>query len=154
MIALSIAETRMRLLIPVLLLFVGCACTGQAMTLADAKARNATQLSVVDLKQLRPGAKVVSHTDEGSTRVWENKSNGTLVASTDSWDASSFGRDVLAGAAHGRWGIGEEGRYCVSIEWSSASENWCRYIFRLGDKYYGFTTLERSAPGSEFEFSK
>jgi hypothetical protein len=144
----------MRWLVAVLLLFLACLCEGQAMTLADAKARKATQLGVTDLKQLMPGAKVVSHADDGSTRVWENKLNGTLVASTEYWDRSTFGRDVIASSAHGRWGVGEEGRYCVSIEWSSASEDWCRYIFKLGDKYYGFMTLETNAPGSEFEFSK
>ena len=147
-------ETRVRWLVPILLLFLASLCEGQAMTLADAKARNATQLSVIDLKQLMPGAKVVRHTEEGSREVWENKFNGTLVASTDASDSASFGRDVVASSAYGRWGVGEEGRYCVSIEWSSAAENWCRYIFKLGDKYYGFMTLEKNASGSEFEFSK
>jgi len=144
----------MRLVTVVAVLLLCGIGDGRAVTLADASAGNATLLSVIDLKKLMPGARVVSHTDEGATRVWENKANGTLVASTDSWDASAFGRDVLTSAAHGTWGIGEEGRYCVSIQWSSSPENWCRYIFRLGDKYYGFLTLEKGAAGSEFEFSK
>jgi hypothetical protein len=142
------------------LLLIAAACcvawAGEAisLTLADAKARNAARLSLADLRQLMPGAKVVSHAEQGDTRVWQNKANGTLVASTDSWDGSSFGRDVLSGAAHGTWGIGEEGSYCVSIQWSSSEEDWCRYIFQLGDRYYGFTTLEQNAVGSEFEISK
>ena len=125
----------------------------QAMTLADAKAGNATQLSVSDLRQLMPDAKVVSH-EGNNTRLWQNKANGTLVASTDRWDGSGFGRDVQSGVAQGTWGIGEEGSYCVSIQWSNESEDWCRYIFKVGDKYYGFTTLDKAAGGSEFEFSK
>ena len=32
--------------------------------------------------------------------------------------------------------------------------DWCRYIFKAGDKYYGFGKLDDSAPASEFEFSK
>jgi hypothetical protein len=143
----------MRLLAPALSAALLTLTNAQALTLADARARNATQLTVVELRQLMPDAKVVSH-EEGDTRVWANKANGTLVASTDSWNGSGFGRDVVSGAAQGTWGIGEEGTYCVSIQWSSNSEDWCRYIFKLGDKYYGFGSLEKSASGSEFEFSK
>lgn len=33
-------------------------------------------------------------------------------------------------------------------------EDWCRYIYKLGDKYYGFDKLDDSSSGSEFEFSK
>jgi hypothetical protein len=143
-----------RILLPGVALLAFCWLGGaQGMTLADAKAGQATQLSVGELRQLMPDARVVSR-DGGNTRVWQNKVNGTLVASTDRWDGSSFGREVLNSAAQGTWGIGEEGSYCVSIQWSSETEDWCRYIFKLGDKYYGFTTLDKGAMGEEFEFSK
>ena len=56
----------------------------QVVTLADVKGKGAVQLSAEDLKQLMPGAKVVSRTDAGSTRRWENKADGTFVASSDS----------------------------------------------------------------------
>lgn len=148
-----LTESRMRLLAPAFSAALLTFTNAQALTLADARARNATQLSVTELRQLMPGAKVVSH-EEGSTRVWANKVNGTLVASTDSQNGSGFGRDVVSGAAQGTWGIGEEGTYCVSIQWSSNSEDWCRYVFKLGDKYYGFDSIEKSASGSELEFSK
>jgi hypothetical protein len=56
----------------------------QTVTLADVKAKNAVQLSADELKQLMPGAKVVSLTNAGSTRNWENNLNGTVAASSDS----------------------------------------------------------------------
>lgn len=34
------------------------------------------------------------------------------------------------------------------------NEDWCSYIFKAGDKYYGARKLDDSAPTSEFEFSK
>lgn len=35
------------------------------------------------------------------------------------------------------------------------SENWCRFIFKVGDKYYGVKTVNDDATvAHEFEFSK
>jgi hypothetical protein len=53
----------------------------QITTYADVKAKNGVQLSTAELKQLMPGAKVISRTQAGSTRTWENKPDGTLNAS-------------------------------------------------------------------------
>ena len=52
------------------------ACTfaaGQALTLADVKAKNAVQLSAADLQQLVPGATAVNEDARGSTRRWKNQ---------------------------------------------------------------------------------
>jgi hypothetical protein len=57
-----------------------CSLAGaQVTTLADVKAKNGVQLSAEELKQLMPGAKVVSRTQAGSTRRWENDPDGTLL---------------------------------------------------------------------------
>lgn len=125
----------------------------QVVTLAEAKTKNAVQLSVDELKQLMPGAKVVSRTNAGSTRTWENNANGTFVASSDS-KGTSGGR-ARPSSGNGTWRVGDKGTYCVTIQWSGmTAEEWCRYIFKAGDRYYGFGRLEDTAQASEFEFSK
>jgi hypothetical protein len=45
----------------------------QGLTFAEVKAKNATQLTADALRELMPGAKVVSRTPQGSTRYWQNK---------------------------------------------------------------------------------
>ncbi len=125
----------------------------QVLTLADVKAKNAVQLSTDDLKQLMPSAKVVSHTIAGSTRKWENAADGTFVASSDSKGVAA-GRTFMS-TGQGTWRIADNGTYCATIKWSvRSSEEWCRYIFKVGDQYYGFPTLDDSAQASAFEFSK
>ena len=150
---LSIVRCAMWRTIVVALSVGVCSFAGaQDLTLADVKAKNAVQLSAEDLKQLMPGAKVVSRTNAGSTRLWENKADGTFIAGSDG-RGSSGGR-TMPGTGTGTWRVADNGRLCVAIQWSRISEDWCRYIFRSGDKYYGFGKLDDDAPASEFEFSK
>jgi len=124
----------------------------QGVSLADVKARNGVQLSAEDLQKLMPSAKVVSYTNAGSTRRWENNPNGTFVASSDS-KGSSSGRSRPS-SGNGTWRIDDKGTYCATIQWPATPEEWCRYIFKVGDKYYGFGRLDDSAQGSEYEFAK
>jgi hypothetical protein len=135
-------------------LFAVCGVAqAQVLTLADVKAQNAVQLSADDLRQLIPSAKVVSHTNAGSTRRWENASDGTMVASSDRKGVSA-GRTYMTSGS-GTWRVADNGTYCVTIKWSARStEEWCRHIFKDGDKYYGFGKLEDTAHANEFEFSK
>jgi hypothetical protein len=132
---------------------VACSLAGaQDLTLADVKAKNAVQLSADDLKQLMPGAKVVSRTNAGSTRLWQNGADGTFIAGSDGRGVS--GGRTMPGTGTGTWRVADNGRLCVAIQWTRINEDWCRYIFKSGDKYYGFGKLEDTAPASEFEFSK
>ena len=57
--------------------------SSQELTLAELKTKNATQLTAAELRELLPGAKVVEQTDGGSTHRWQNKPDGTFIASTD-----------------------------------------------------------------------
>jgi hypothetical protein len=123
----------------------------QVLTLADVKGKGASELSADDLKQLLPGAKVVSRTSAGSTRRWENKADGTFVASSDGMGGSGRARP---GTGNGTWRVADDGTYCVDIQWNVTPEKWCRRIFKASDKYYGVGKLEDSAPAHEFEFSK
>jgi hypothetical protein len=54
----------------------------------------------------------------------------------------------------GTWTVDAKGSYCVHIQWPMQTEEWCRYIFKAGDKYYTFLTLDDSARAWEFEISK
>ena len=124
---------------------------GQAPTLAEVKAKDARQLSTDELKQLLPGAKVVSRISTGSTRSWENKADGTLTASTD-----NRGNPQIHGSTvgNGTWRLDDRGTYCVTINWPRLEEKWCRYVFKAADKYYAVNRLDDAAPTSELEFSK
>jgi hypothetical protein len=55
----------------------------QPATLAEVRSKNGVRLSASQVRELMPGAKVVSRTPAGSTRHWENKPDGTFSASTD-----------------------------------------------------------------------
>jgi hypothetical protein len=44
-----------------------------------------------------------------------------------------------------------DGRCCPGV---MVPENWCCYIFKVGDEYYIFAALEETARSWEFEISK
>jgi hypothetical protein len=138
-------------LIIVAVSFGACSlAAAQALTLSDIKAKNAVQLSAEDLKQLMPGANVVHRTPAGTTRRWQNKTDGTLVASSD---ASATGRAYRVSGS-GTWRVADNGRFCVAIKWNVTAEDSCRYIFKADGKYFGVGQLEDTQPVGEFEFSK
>jgi hypothetical protein len=84
--------------------------------------------------------------------MWENKPDGTFVASSDG--RGSTGGKNVSGTGNGTWKVTPEGRYCVAIQWNRISEDWCRLMFKVADKYYGVGKLDEAAIANEFEFSK
>ena len=142
----------LRYMVATVMLSLSSLAFAQGVSVADVKTKNGVQLSAEDLKRLMPGAKVVSYTNAGSTRRWENNTDGTFVASSDS-KGSASGR-ARPSSGNGTWRVDDKGRYCATIQWPASFEEWCRYIFKVGDKYYGFGKLDDSAQGSEFEFAK
>lgn len=133
---------------------------GSFLRLGELKARGATQVPKADLETLLPGAKVRNVTPQGSTRYWENETSGKFVASTD-LVGSRRGHNPMGGGgqgantANGKWHIGDDGSYCVTLEWRLRTEQWCRYLFKLDDKYYGVRSLEdQSAEAHQFMFSR
>lgn len=121
-----------------------------ALLLNDIKAQNGIQLSVDELRQLMPGAKVTNRTAAGSTRYWTNELDGKFVASSDNGATTR-----RPSTAQGTWHVGDHGTYCVTLEWRTASENWCRYIFKVGEKYYGVSSVVNgTTKAHEFEFAK
>ncbi|GAO36057.1 hypothetical protein SCT_1456 [Sulfuricella sp. T08] len=123
------------------------------LVLNDLKAQNGVQLSADELKQLMPNAKVVSYHKEGSTRRWTNEPDGKFVASSD--NRRDISKLMRSATGQGTWHVGDNGTYCVTLDWRERSENWCRYIFKVGEKYYGVKTVNDGATiAHEFEFSK
>ncbi|WP_313953249.1 DUF995 domain-containing protein [Accumulibacter sp.] len=124
-----------------------------SLKLSDLNAQGATQLSKDELQALLPGAKVQSRTGQGSTRNWENSADGSLVASSDNRGGSSSTAGVHA-SARGTWQLADNGTYCVLLEWKRTTEQWCRFVFKSGDKYFGVkSTSDQSSVAHELAFS-
>lgn len=137
-----------------LLLTISMNIHADPLLLDDLKSQNGVQLTVDELKVLMPGAKVVSRAETtGSTRFWTNDLDGKFVASSDNRSGSGgiSGRTT----AQGTWSVADNGTYCVTLEWRKLTESWCRYIFKVGDKYYGVGSINSgTTKAHEFEFSK
>ncbi|VVE28504.1 hypothetical protein PAQ31011_03539 [Pandoraea aquatica] len=133
----------------------GLACA-DPMHLSDIKDANGQQLSVDDLRSLMPGAHVTNVIQNGSTRKWVNESGGSLNATSDNkGNIGSGGRSVQVAHATGTWSVNDNGAYCVNMEWRALTENWCRFMFKVGDKYYGVTSLANGAAiATEFSIEK
>lgn len=143
----------LRSILASVLLALPMAAQAGDLLLSDLKAQNGVQLSADELKQLMPGVKVVSYTAAGSTRRWKNEPSGKFVASSDV--RGDVHKSVVSTTAQGTWHVGDNGTYCVTLEWPRKSESWCRYIFKVGDKYYGVKSLaDGTSKAFEFEFSK
>jgi hypothetical protein len=126
------------------------------MHLSDLKDANGQQLSVDDLRSLMPGAHITNTLNNGSTRKWVNDTNGSLNATSDNkGNIGSGGRSVQVAHATGTWSVNDNGSYCVNLEWRALTENWCRFMFKVGDKYYGVTSLANGAAiATEFTIEK
>ncbi len=122
-----------------------------ALKLRDIKDQGGKQLSPDELRQLLPGAKVKSPT-QTAIRYWENNADGKLLANSDNRNMAGSGRPTQAS---GSWHIADNGTYCVHLEWRTMTEQWCRFIFKSGDKYYLLGSASNDAGvAREFEFGR
>lgn len=122
------------------------------LTLGDLVAKGATQLSKEDLQLLLPGAKVESIGLGGSTKYWKNSVDGKFIASTDARGKSVMGKPSTG---QGTWHIADEGSYCIRIEWKKHTEEWCRFVYKDGGKYYGVKSNDSpTTPAHALAFSK
>lgn len=125
--------------------------TSADLKLGDIKAQGAKQLTVEEMRELLPGAKVKRMTKTGSTHFWENSADGTFVASSDGRGSTR----QVPGRGKGNWHLADNGTYCVIIEWKNTTDQGCRYLFKVGDKYYGAGSVSNDAANvTEYEFSK
>jgi len=129
------------------------AAAGQSkLTLKDVKQQGGKQVTADEAKALLPGAKVVSIANNGSTRTWQNAEDGKFVASTDNFTEIGSTRHRTV---QGTWHIGDNGAFCVELAWTAGPEKWCRYLYRLGEKYYGFNSpTNPSGIAFEYAFSR
>ncbi|MBK6974395.1 MAG: hypothetical protein IPH26_16100 [Sterolibacteriaceae bacterium] len=145
----------LRFIIPCALFALPLLAQAENLHLSDLKSQNAVQLTADELKQLMPGAKVAHHSDAGSLRRWTNEADGKFVASSDVHRDPGWVGKTKSSGGRGTWHIGDNATYCVAIEWPGRSENWCRYIFKAGDKYYGVKSLVDGAGiASEIQISR
>ncbi len=118
---------------------IGAACAqAQSLTMRDLEGKNLRTLSLDEVKQLLPGAKMSRISQRGNRHFWTNDSDGKFVASSDNMGG---GGTVIGGGrpstAPGKWHISEDGRYCVLIEWKGVpTEEWCRFVLDTSDGYY------------------
>lgn len=96
---------------------------------AQAEKEALAPLSREDVAQLLQGATIDFTSARGNRLNWRNDLDGTMLASS----VSSKGRGTTT---KGSWKIDDKGRFCVSIDWPSNLEEWCRYVVKDGDIYY------------------
>ena len=108
-----------------LLVLLSSACVVHAQVAADASA----PLPHEDVAQLLQGATVDFSSSRGNRLSWKNDPDGTMLA-------SSIGSKGRGTTAKGSWKIDDKGRFCVSIDWPTSLEEWCRYVVKDGDIYY------------------
>lgn len=118
----------------------GVALADSPAVFGDLDPLSPQKMSKEQLEQLLPGAKmsrIVAKT--GSTHIWTNNSDGTIVVSTDNKSGVNSSITNRSGVTTtGTWHISPEGRYCVTVEWKRVDpEDWCRYIFKTSEGYFG-----------------
>ena len=125
--------------------------TSANLTLGDLMNQGAVQQSRDDLLSLLPGAKVSNVSHNGSVRHWENIEGKEFVASATNPTA---GLNYARFTGKGSWRLGDNGTYCVHIEWPVTSEQWCHFIFKVGNKYYTVrSATDLASPVYEFTFN-
>ena len=82
-----------------------------------------------DARQLLQGATIAFTSTKGNQLRWKNELDGTMFA-------TSLGPSGKNNTKNGTWKIDDKGRFCVSIDWPSNLEEWCRSIVKEGGSYY------------------
>lgn len=121
--------------LPVMAMSVAMPTTAQEATvLRDLDVVGRVTLTKDELTALLPGAKMSRTSGKGNTHFWKNDTDGSFIISSDNRDKVGSRPTT----AQGKWNISDDGRYCVLIEWKvNPAEEWCRYIVKSGDSYYG-----------------
>jgi hypothetical protein len=110
---------------------------GTEPTLRDLDRKDPKRLSIEEVKQLLPGAKMRRVTPRGWVNTWTNEPDGQFVASAFNPNPG-VSRSTGGSSSKGKWHISDDGRYCVLIEWvgNYPTEEWCRYVLQTSDGYY------------------
>lgn len=110
----------------------GSVQAAEEMTLSALKAAGGKELTGEELKALLPG-KTGRRSVDRYDLIWLHDADGKLRASS----VERTGRMVTR-SYPGTWRVSDNGQYCLHIEWYAGTEQWCRFVFKLGDDYLGF----------------
>ncbi|MBL8446138.1 MAG: hypothetical protein JNJ44_01855 [Zoogloeaceae bacterium] len=131
---------------------IGVLIAGGLLALAGGVQAQATVGEVLDgggvrvsrekMTALMPGATVSGPTESGGEFSADIKAEGKVSG----WVRSATGRN---GSVFGKWQINEDGQFCreitVSIGMTNNTDSDCRYMFKLGNRYYSAESLDRSS---------
>lgn len=113
--------------------FVGTAgvAYSQAMTTDELKSKGATVVAKDDLAALLKGANVRYERAQGPRQITLN-ADGSFVGSQQRTRGGGRGGSNVTG----NWRIAEDGRWCGTTVVRGHGEDYCRTVWKLGDKYY------------------
>ena len=115
-----------------LFMATGLAQDAAVGSVAELRQAGGSQLSAAETKQLLTGATVESTSGVGRKRGFDNSARGTLYATSE----GGSGAVTKAVRVTGDWSVREDGAYCVKVPWRAEAEEWCRFVFRLGNRYF------------------
>jgi hypothetical protein len=95
-------------------------------------AQQQTAMTKEELAKAVPGSTMHRTNENGKVRTWTNSADGTAIISRVPEPGSKQG----VRKASGHWSISEDGRYCLTEEWSTqygGPLDWCRHIVSASD---------------------
>lgn len=116
------------------------------VTVAAVKTAGGKELSGAELTALLPG-KTARRTSDRFDQSWVHDQGGKIRASSVEKTGYMHNR-----SGSGSWQVNDQGQYCLQIEWPRLSWNWCRYIYQVGDDYFGFDSKADNA-ASKIKFT-
>lgn len=113
------------------------------MRLRDVLAQNHERMAAEELKRQLPG--MLLHKE---TAQWVHTlalgADGSLTASGNKKD----GTDTTRGA--GSWTVSDESKLCVDMKWRKVEEQWCRYVYRVGEDFYAVNEIRDNMAAHRF----
>lgn len=118
------------------------------MTLDEVRPKS-EPLDPEKLTALVKGSKVDFLLVNGTTRRWTHNEDGTFIA-------SSSNRNGRNATARGTWKVSDAGEYCLTFDWGmEQTESWCRVMYPVEDRYYGFgLKAEGTTKSGQYYFKK
>ena len=110
-------------------------------TVAELRKAGGSQVAAADMKSLLTGATFESTSGRGRKREFENTAGGTLYGVS----ADGAGTFTRTARVSGDWSVKDDGTYCVKVPWRGEPEEWCRFLFKLGNAYYMAEKTEDSS---------
>ncbi|MEO8187302.1 MAG: hypothetical protein ABI580_08070 [Burkholderiaceae bacterium] len=119
------------LVVAVLCLFAATATVAGEVpkTVQELNQSGGSQLSALETRKLLAGAFVLTTPQSNRTITYEHAADGEL------WVVVR-GQFIPDYRKRGDWRVKDEGAYCVKVLWPMGPEDWCQYVFKLGDQYY------------------